>query len=41
MAVLFVMVIVFRPAGLMGGREIDVRGILRRMRASRRDKTAA
>jgi branched-chain amino acid transport system permease protein len=41
MAVLFVLVIVFRPAGLMGGREIDIRGILRRIRASRRDKTAA
>jgi branched-chain amino acid transport system permease protein len=36
MAVLFVLVIVFRPAGLMGGREIDVRGILRRIGASRR-----
>ena len=36
MAVLFVLVIVFRPAGLMGGREIDVRGILRRIRAPRK-----
>jgi branched-chain amino acid transport system permease protein len=41
MAVLFVIVIVFRPAGLMGGREIDVKGILRRFAAPRRDKGAA
>ncbi len=31
MAVLFVLVIVFRPAGLMGGREIDLKGIVRRL----------
>jgi branched-chain amino acid transport system permease protein len=41
MAVLFVLVIVFKPAGLMGGREIDIRGILRRIGASRRGKGAA
>jgi branched-chain amino acid transport system permease protein len=39
MAVLFVLVIVFRPAGLMGGRELDVRGILRRVNAPRRDRS--
>ena len=39
MAVLFVLVIVFRPAGLMGGRELDVRGILRRINAPRRDRS--
>ena len=38
MAVLFILVIVFRPAGLLGGREIDVRGILRRVTAPRREK---
>jgi len=41
MAVLFVLVIVFRPAGLMGGREIDVKGILRRIAAPRRGRGAA
>ncbi len=41
MAVLFVIVIVYRPAGLLGGREIDVKGILRRITAPRRDKGAA
>jgi branched-chain amino acid transport system permease protein len=30
MAVLFVLVIVFRPAGIMGGRELDLRALLRR-----------
>jgi branched-chain amino acid transport system permease protein len=39
MAVLFVLVIVFRPAGLLGGREIDVRGILRRLGAPRRARS--
>ena len=34
MAVLFILVIVFRPAGLLGGRELDVRGILRRLRGA-------
>jgi hypothetical protein len=38
MAVLFVLVIVFRPAGLLGGREIDVRAFLRRLRLPRRAK---
>ncbi len=38
MAVLFILVIIFRPAGLMGSREIDVRGILRRIRSPRRQK---
>jgi branched-chain amino acid transport system permease protein len=38
MAVLFVIVIVFRPAGLMGGREIDIKGILRRIGAPGRKK---
>jgi len=41
MAILFVLVIVFKPAGLMGGREIDIRGILRRLGAPRRGKGAA
>jgi branched-chain amino acid transport system permease protein len=41
MAVLFVLVIVFKPAGIMGGREIDVRGILRRIVPPRRGKRAA
>ncbi len=36
MAVLFILVIVFRPAGLLGGREIDVGGILRSISARRR-----
>ena len=31
MAVLFILVIIFRPAGLLGGRELDFRGILRRL----------
>ncbi len=38
MAVLFVLVIVYRPAGLMGGREIDVKGILRRLGALGKDR---
>ena len=41
MAVLFVLVIVFRPAGLMGGREVDVREILRRIARAGRRKGAA
>jgi branched-chain amino acid transport system permease protein len=41
MAVLFVLVIVFRPAGLMGGREVDVREILRRIARARPGKGAA
>jgi len=41
MAVLFVLVIVFRPAGLMGGREINVREILRRIARARPGKGAA
>jgi branched-chain amino acid transport system permease protein len=36
MAVLFILVIVFRPAGLLGGREIDVRALLRRTVGPRR-----
>ena len=39
MAVLFILVIIFRPAGLLGGREIDVRGILRRLAGPRRQKS--
>jgi branched-chain amino acid transport system permease protein len=39
MAVLFILVIIFRPAGLLGSREMDVRGILRRLTASRRQET--
>jgi branched-chain amino acid transport system permease protein len=31
MAILFVLVIVFRPAGIMGGRELDLRALLRRL----------
>ena len=31
MAVLFVLVIVFRPAGILGGREIDFRALVRRI----------
>jgi len=38
MAVLFVLVIVYRPAGLMGGREINVKGILRRLGALGKDR---
>jgi branched-chain amino acid transport system permease protein len=38
MAVLFILVIVFRPAGLLGGREIDIPGILRRIAAPLRKK---
>lgn len=41
MAVLFVLVIVFRPAGLLGGREVDVRAILRRIVSPRRRQGAA
>ena len=41
MAVLFVLVIVFRPAGLLGGRELDVRSVLRRIVSPRRGKGAA
>jgi branched-chain amino acid transport system permease protein len=40
MAVLFILVIVFRPAGLLGGGEIDVRAILRRIAALPRKKQA-
>ena len=31
MAVIFVLIIVFRPSGIMGGRELDPRAILRRL----------
>jgi hypothetical protein len=41
MAVLFVLVIVFRPSGLMGGREVDIRGMVRRIAAAARGKGAA
>jgi branched-chain amino acid transport system permease protein len=41
MAVLFVLVIVFRPAGLMGGREINVREILRLIARAKPGKGAA
>jgi len=36
-----VLVIVFRPAGLLGGRELDVRSVLRRLGSPRRGKKAA
>jgi branched-chain amino acid transport system permease protein len=32
MAVLFVLVIIYRPAGLMGGREIEIRKLLQRIK---------
>ena len=41
MAVLFVLVIVFRPTGLLGDREIDVRGLLRRVVGRAPEKGAA
>ena len=31
MAILFVLIIVFRPSGIMGGKEMDLRGTVRRM----------
>jgi branched-chain amino acid transport system permease protein len=31
MAVIFVLIIVFRPSGIMGGKEIDLRGIFKRL----------
>jgi branched-chain amino acid transport system permease protein len=40
MSILFVLVIVFRPAGLMKGRELDLRGILRRVARLARRKEA-
>ncbi|MGA2548214.1 MAG: branched-chain amino acid ABC transporter permease [Rectinemataceae bacterium] len=40
MSILFVLVIVFKPAGIMGGREMDLRGILRRVAGLRRRKEA-
>ena len=40
MSILFVLVIVYRPAGLMGGKELDLRGILRRLGALVRRKEA-
>jgi len=40
MSILFVLVIVFKPAGLMGGKELDLRGLLRRIAASGRRKQA-
>ena len=41
MAILFILIIVFRPAGLMGGREIDLSGIFRRIFPPKRGKEAA
>ena len=40
MAVMFVLVMVFRPSGLLGGREIDVRAVLRRLLNPRGRKRA-
>jgi branched-chain amino acid transport system permease protein len=40
MSIVFVLVIVYKPAGLMGGRELDLRGILRRVAALVRRKEA-
>ena len=41
MAILFILIIVFRPAGLMGGREIDLSRIFRRVFPPKRGKEAA
>jgi branched-chain amino acid transport system permease protein len=41
MAVLFVLVIVFKPAGLLGGREIDFPALIRRVTRRRRGKESA
>jgi branched-chain amino acid transport system permease protein len=41
MAVVFVLVIVFRPAGIMGGREIDIRGVFRRIVWHKKGRKAA
>jgi branched-chain amino acid transport system permease protein len=40
MAIMFVLVIVFRPAGIMGGRELDLRALLRRLARQGRKKEA-
>ena len=40
MAILFVLIIVFKPAGLMGGKEIDIGSIIRRIVPSRGRKQA-
>jgi branched-chain amino acid transport system permease protein len=40
MAVMFILVIVFRPSGLLGGKEIDLGGLLRRLRGPRGRKAA-
>jgi branched-chain amino acid transport system permease protein len=40
MAILFVLIIVFRPAGLMGGKEIDPLKIIRRVFPPKRGKDA-
>jgi len=41
MAILFILIIVFRPAGLMGGREIDLSRIFRRVFPPKHGKEAA
>ncbi len=38
MAVLFVLIIVFRPSGIMGGRELDLRKLARRLHPSKGGK---
>ncbi len=40
MAIMFVLIIVFRPAGIMGGRELDLRALLRRLARTGRKKGA-
>jgi branched-chain amino acid transport system permease protein len=40
MAIMFVLVIVFRPAGIMSGRELDLRALLRRLARPGRKKGA-
>ena len=41
MAVLFVLVIVFKPAGLLGGKEIDFPSLIRRFIPPRHRKESA
>jgi branched-chain amino acid transport system permease protein len=40
MAIMFILIIVFKPTGLMGGREIDLGSIIRRIFPPRRGKEA-
>jgi branched-chain amino acid transport system permease protein len=41
MAILFVLIIVFKPAGLTGGKEIDFAALLQRIRPSKKGKRSA